>query len=85
MAQLFLELQHELNDKQREQAIIVMQRNLETWDDWIVLNNTVQTLGEWSVDRPDLKAWLQPHLERLAKDKRKSVAKKAGGFLEKLY
>jgi len=82
LAQLFLELQDRLSDEQREEAIVLMQRNLETWDDWIVLNNTMQMLGEWAFDRPDLKGWLRPHLERLAQDKRKSVAKKAGGFLE---
>jgi len=81
-AQLFLELQKYLSDEQREQALAILKTYLSESKDWIVLNNTIDTLGTWAKKDGDLKAWLRPHLKCLAKDSRKSVAKKAGRFLE---
>lgn len=62
---------------QESGALAIMRRNLVDHDDWIVLNSTMETLFNWSSDNPDLRDWLRPHLERLAQDKRKSVAGRA--------
>ncbi len=85
IAQLFLELDEYLSNDQREQAKAVLKKNLSETGDWIVLNHTMRTLGEWATDDVDLKGWLQPFLERLAGDSRKSVAKRARQFLHALY
>ena len=85
IVQLFSELDEHLTDEQREQAKAVLKQNLTGTEDWIVLNHTMQTLGEWATQDTDLKTWLQPHLERLAGDSRKSVAKRASKFLNSLF
>ena len=59
----------------------IMKHNLAEHDDWIVLNTTMNVLCDWAKADEELKIWLQPHLERLAKDPRKSVSKKAQKFL----
>jgi hypothetical protein len=51
-----------------------MQHNVAHHDDWIVLNNSMQVLHDWSIDDPALADWLAPHLARLTHDRRKSVA-----------
>lgn len=84
IAQLFLELQTYLSDEQKSKAIPILKANLKTSEDWIVLNNTMQTLGEWAEDDKILKVWLLPELEKLADDKRKSVAKRANKLLLQL-
>ncbi len=61
-----------------------MQRNLDTHDDWIVLNMTMETLDAWAADDATLAAWLEPRLQRLRQDRRKSVAKRAGRLLSGL-
>lgn len=77
LAQLFKTLEKYLSPEQRQQAIEVMQHNLAHHNDWIVLNTCMDTLGEWAKKEDALKAWLLPHLERLAEDERKSVAGRA--------
>ena len=66
---------------QRQQAEAVLKRNLAHHHDWIVLNQTMKTLGEWAQKDAALKAWLIPHLARLQQDGRKSVAKTAAKTL----
>ncbi|MEO0565752.1 MAG: hypothetical protein AAF125_26830 [Chloroflexota bacterium] len=85
VAQLTNELDAYLTEAQRATAITVLQRYLETASDWIVLNNTMETLGSWASEDADLAAWLRPHIERLRADKRKSVAKRADKLYVKLY
>ncbi len=85
LAQLFHELDTHLSDTQRAQAMVMLQRNLEHSTDWIVLNNTMQTLGTWAGEDAVLKDWLRPHLERLRDDPRQSVANKAHTFHTSLY
>jgi hypothetical protein len=58
-------------------GLAVMKRNLESHPDWIVLNNTLETLSEWAATDDELKLWLKPNLERLVNDPRKSVAGRA--------
>ena len=73
-----------MTSMQRQQAEAVLKRNLANHNDWIVLNQTMKTLGEWATQDVALKAWLIPHLERLQQDGRKSVAKTAAKTLKNL-
>ena len=81
LAQLFQSLESRMNEAQIAKAIEVMKTNLERSDDWIVLNHTMQTLSDWSRKNADLKTWLNPRLEHLSGDERKSVAKRAKKLL----
>lgn len=82
LAQLFGMLTDELSAEQRNKATKLLQHNLATHTDWIVLNTTMETLARWAKDQESLRAWLMPHLQRLASDSRKSVASKARKMLE---
>lgn len=84
LAQLFLLLENELSDTQRKKAISIMLNNIENNQDWIVLNMTMITLGKWAKKDSSLRAYLLPHLQRLEKDNRKSVASKAGKTIQSL-
>lgn len=81
LARLFDQLKGEMTSDQRKKALLIMQRNLAHHNDWIVLNTTMETLYLWSKDDPELETWLTPHLQRLTKDKRKSVSKRAEKYL----
>jgi hypothetical protein len=48
LAQLFNSLASRMSEAQMKKAVKVMQRNLETSDDWIVQNQTMQTLADWA-------------------------------------
>ena len=69
------------SEKQRRRSVAIMKRNLVENNDWIVLNNTMQVLHEWSRNDPPLRSWLEPELERLTHDTRRSVAKRARKLL----
>ncbi len=84
LALLMNNLKALLTEEQTERAVAVMRRNLEH-PDWIVLNNPMQVLAEWSADHPDIREWLRPHLERLTGESRRSVAGRARKLLTKLY
>ena len=84
LAQLFLTLDEDLTENQKSKAKEILKENLATHSDWIVLNETIKTLGEWSKKDETLKAWILPHLKRLSQDERKSVSKKASKTLESL-
>ncbi|NAS11021.1 hypothetical protein [Poritiphilus flavus] len=84
LAQLFLMLEKELNDSQKKKATGLLKRNIASQDDWIVLNMTMETLGQWAEGEEKLKSFVLPHLNRLKKDKRKSVASKANKVLARL-
>lgn len=77
LAQLFDRLAPDMTTEQRARALTLMQRNLERNDDWIVLNTTMETIWRWSRDDAELSDWLAPHLARLARDPRISVANRA--------
>ena len=68
---------------QRDRSLEIMKGNLAHHEDWIVLNNSMQVLYEWSIDDPALADWLTPHLERLTHERRKSVAARATKLLAK--
>ena len=84
LAQLFLLLEKDLSETQKASAKKILKHNLATHSDWIVLNQTIETLGKWAKKDQTLKEWLLPHLKRLAKDERKSVSKRASKTLEVL-
>lgn len=77
LANLFQTLEGFMSDVQRTSAQNILERNLESDDDWIVLNNTMQTLKKWAEKDSGLKERLVPYLERLSNDRRKSVASRA--------
>jgi hypothetical protein len=85
LAELFQTLSVFMSEIQHTNALKTLKQNLETATDWIVLNNTMETLGEWAVADSELKAWLLPHLARLSGDSRKSVAGRAKKIDAKLH
>ncbi|MEM9775819.1 MAG: hypothetical protein AAF902_14675 [Chloroflexota bacterium] len=84
LAILFDMLKGYMSAEQQTSAQAIMQRNLANHNDWIVLNNSMQVLTDWSEHDADLQTWLRPHLDRLSYDSRKSVAKRATKYLAKL-
>ena len=84
LANLFETLAPYMSGEQKARAKDVLKENLASHDDWIVLKNTSQTLGEWAKEDADLRGWLVPHLERLSKDNRKTVSKTAAKYLKAL-
>jgi hypothetical protein len=85
LALMFQELNGYMSPEQQRRAVETVQRFITTSHDWIVLSNSMATLSEWAKTDDALRAWLRPHLERLAEDKRKSVAGKARKHLAALY
>jgi hypothetical protein len=77
LAQLMLALEDRLTTAQRARATEVLKHHLVSATDWIVLIQTMQTLAAWGAADAAVRAWLEPHLERLGDDPRKSVAGKA--------
>ncbi|WP_299248791.1 hypothetical protein [uncultured Aquimarina sp.] len=84
LSQLFGMLEKDMTDKQIEQAKKIMKNNLENHNDWIVLNQTMDTLTKWSKKDTELEEWIVPHLERLTSDERKSVSGRARKMLDKI-
>ncbi|WP_422083806.1 hypothetical protein [Ulvibacterium sp.] len=84
LAQLFGMLEQEMSERQIEQAKKIMKNNLAHHSDWIVLNQAMDTLTNWSKKDTDLKTWILPHLERLSSDERKSVSGRAKKMIDKL-
>ncbi|MBW1298137.1 hypothetical protein [Aquimarina litoralis] len=77
LSQLFKALEKDMTNEQIQFAKKIMKNNLANHNDWIVLNQTMDTLTNWSKKDENLKAWIIPHLERLTADKRKSVSGRA--------
>lgn len=73
-----------MTDEQLSKAIEIVKRNLEAEDDWVVLKNSMDTLGKWVMKDDQLKAWLLPHLDRLSQNPRKVVARTAEKVRAKL-
>lgn len=85
LAQLFDRYAGDLSAGQRTRALALMKHNLERHNDWIVLNHTLETLSQWAMKDNALRAWLKPHVERLAREPRKSIAGRAKKKLKQLY
>jgi hypothetical protein len=77
LAWLFGWFSDRMSHNQKTRALNIMKINLEKHQDWIVLNTTMDTLGRWAQTDPGIAQWLSPHLERLSRDERKSVAGRA--------
>lgn len=77
VAQMLDHLRCRLSPGQQRCATELLQRNLATSTDWIVLNVTMDVLVAWSAGDRSLTAWLAPELERLQHDRRTSVARRA--------
>ena len=73
-----------MSGTQKQRAVDIMKSNLQSHLDWIVLNNSMKVLFDWSAEDPNLAAWLKPQLERLTTETRKSVAGRARKLLAKL-
>ena len=84
LAQLFLWLQNDMTGDQKQKAVKILQKNLDHSGDWIVQNNTVETLGTWAKADDELKQWLTPRLEAFSGSHRKSVARRAAKMLKAL-
>lgn len=84
LAKLFELLSPQMSPGQKASATAIMKNNLENHHDWIVLNNSMETLAIWSKDDPELKEWLLRQLKRLTGETRKSVANRAIKLLGKL-
>lgn len=84
LAQLFLSLQNHLSPEQKAQAQEIVQKNLTNSQDWIVLNASIETLAQWAKKDADLRNWLLPHVQKLAEDSRKTVAKRATKWYKQL-
>lgn len=84
LSQLFEMLEKEMSARQIKQAKEIMKNNLANHHDWIVLNQTMNTLTKWSKKDEKLKEWIIPHLERLTSDTRKSVSGRAQKMLKAL-
>jgi hypothetical protein len=84
LAKLFEFLTPAMTAAQLAKAKNCLKHNLQTHPDWIVLNNTMETLALWAKNDAWLKIWLEPELRRLQKDRRKSVANRAAKLLRKM-
>ena len=84
IAILFDMLDSNFSPQQLDQAKSIVKHNLETESDWIVLNYSMEILAKWAKSDSALLYWLIPNLERLSKDERKSVAKRADKLLLKV-
>jgi len=77
LAQLFLWLDGDMSDAQKQKAVQILKTNLEQSNDWIVQNNTIETLGAWARSDEELRRWLLPRLDNLINGGRKSVEARA--------
>lgn len=84
LALLFEMLDKYFTSEQLERAKSIVKNNLEYESDWIVLNNSMETLAKWGKTDFELYEWLIPQLEKSSKDERKSVSKRAIKLLDKV-
>lgn len=84
LAILYEALTEEMSAQQLAKAKDIVKHNLTTWDDWIVLNYSMQALTTWALDDPVLRSWLLPLLEERTDDSRKAVAGRAKKMLARL-
>ena len=81
LATLFAMLDDTFSAAQLDTAKSIIKTNLVEEPDWIVLNNSMETLFKWAKTDEALHIWLKPQLERLTNDARNSVAKRAKKLL----
>ncbi|MFK8013946.1 MAG: hypothetical protein AB8G17_00720 [Gammaproteobacteria bacterium] len=83
-SQMCLDLGDHLTSRQVASATKTMRTYLSDSTDWIVQNTTIEALATWAVDDPRLKKWLLPVLRQFAKSDKKSVARRAAKWIDKL-
>jgi hypothetical protein len=83
LATLFMLLDEYMDEKQRQQAIAILKKNLY-YDDWIVQNTTSEVLAHFAIGSADLKRWLQPELQKLTSSRHNSVRRRAEKLLNSL-
>lgn len=84
LALLLQRLEDDLSPVQQDRATQVLERNLETCDDWIVQINTMTTLAGWAANDAALRDRLVPHLVARTRDRRRSVHARAEKLLATL-
>jgi HEAT repeat protein len=84
LAQMLHHVRPVLSDVQAHRATELLRHNLTRSTDWIVLNVTMDVLALWARCDPELSVWLAGQLERLGRDQRHSVAKRASKRLAEL-
>lgn len=84
LSQLFHELKDLLSAAERTDAVELMKSVLTSHDDWIVINQTMGTLGEWARTDEALRQWLFPVLEGFTHEARVSISKRAQRYLAQL-
>lgn len=84
LAEIYRTLTAHLTAAQRDRATVFMQRHLDSSNDWIVINHTIETLGQWARSDHALADWLVPRLICLTTEPRKSIAGKARRHLARL-
>ena len=82
LAQLFFMLKPAMRQEQIAQSIRIMKTNLTNFKDWIVINQTIETLAQWAQEDENLREWLIPKLKNWKKDPRKSVSHRAEKWLK---
>ncbi len=85
LASLFAMLDKDFTPLQFTQAKAIVKTNLVEEPDWIVLNNSMETLAKWAKSDQELQTWLEPQLKRLQEDPRNSVSKRAKKLLASHY
>jgi len=84
LSQLFHALKDLLSASEHTDALELMKSVLTTHDDWIVINQTLGTLGEWARTDESLRHWLLPVLEGFTHEARVSISKRAQRYLTQL-
>lgn len=74
----------ELTPRQRVRAVQILRRNLDTYDDWIVVNLTLEALAHFARSDPVLRRDLIPVLRNHRRSRRKSIARRAARLLAAL-
>ena len=82
LAQLHLELEELLSAEQAKNAIEITKQQLNESKDWIVIIQSMNFLQHMAMKDESLKKWLKGKLFVIAKDKRKSVSKRANVILQ---
>ena len=82
LAQILAEI--ELTPRQRDRAVRILKRNLERYDDWIVINLTLEALAHFAREDARLRRELIPILHHRQSDPRKAVAERATKLLGEL-
>lgn len=73
----------ELSAPQRARAIAILERNLESATDWIVLNYSLEVFAQFAQADPSLQPYFLEQLHKHAHSPHKSVAKRAAKLRER--